>query len=288
MDRHISQFLADMLAKGKSLSSVTNYSHYLNRFSSWFGLDVEFITLSAVSHFRESLEADGLSRATINYHLIALRSFLKYLRRQGETTLDFALIEIGHHPRPQVQPLTTDELQALLAQPDIDTRIGLRDRAMLELLFSSGMRISELVATNRSQITDAREFVVRGKGRKDRVVFYSSRASGWLQRYLSIRTDSEAALFVEYGTGSLARLAPRSVQRIIKRYTTKAGIAKHVTPHVLRHTFATNLLTNGADVRAVQELLGHASIATTQIYTHLTAPQLKAVHERQNLGESVD
>jgi site-specific recombinase XerD len=190
--------------------------------------------------------------------------------------------------RKQVTWLTPEELSQLFAQPNITTLNGLRDRAMLELLFSSGLRVSELVGLDKNHINlKRREFSVRGKGQKDRPIFISPNAAEWLTRYLERRTDNSPALFIRLGgrkaaetSGDFSRLTPRSVQRLVSRYALLAGITKAVHPHTLRHSFATDLLMNGADLRSVQALLGHSNIATTQIYTHVTDPHLKAVHEK--------
>jgi site-specific recombinase XerD len=179
-------------------------------------------------------------------------------------------------------------LERLFSQPDISAVAGLRDRALLELLFSSGLRVSELVGLDREHINlKRREFMVRGKGQKDRPIFISSEAANWLQKYLEVRTDTTKPLFIRYGgnkkvdlTGNYHRLTARSVQRLVAHYALMAGITKHVSPHTLRHSFATNLLMNGADLRSVQAMLGHSNIATTQIYTHVTDPHLRAIHEK--------
>jgi site-specific recombinase XerD len=184
--------------------------------------------------------------------------------------------------------LDNEELQRLLSQPDINDQNGLRDRAILELLFSTGLRVSELVGLNRTHINlQRKEFMVRGKGQKDRPVFISQEAADWLKKYIDKRTDNLPALFISYSgkhqavtTGDYRRLTARSVQRLIARYALLAGITKHVSPHTMRHSYATDLLMNGADLRAVQAMLGHSNIATTQIYTHVTDPHLKSVHER--------
>jgi len=201
--------------------------------------------------------------------------------------MDSAKIELARVKRPQVGFLEADEVERLLAAVDTNNPVGLRDRAMLELLFSSGLRVSELVNLDRDHINlDRREFMVRGKGQKDRPVFVSEPAGEWLARYLHSRPDDFKPLFIHYSGskdsldhGRYTRLTPRSVQRMVKQYAKRAGITKDVTPHTLRHSFATDLLINGADLRSVQALLGHSNISTTQVYTHITDPQLKSVHE---------
>jgi site-specific recombinase XerD len=184
--------------------------------------------------------------------------------------------------------LNEDELERLFAQPKLDTQPGLRDRAILELLFSSGLRVSELVGLDRDHINlKRREFMVRGKGQKDRPIFISPAAAHWVDQYLAARKDTAKPLFVRYSgtkkvdlTGNFHRLTARSVQRLVARYALLAGITKHVSPHTLRHSFATDLLMNGADLRSVQAMLGHSNISTTQIYTHVTDPHLRKVHEQ--------
>jgi site-specific recombinase XerD len=197
-------------------------------------------------------------------------------------------IELARTARTQVTFLSSDELERMFDQPDTSTEAGLRDRAILELLFSSGLRVSELVALNRDHINLRRlEFTVRGKGQKDRPVFISATAAEWLERYLGIRKDNTSPLFIRYGgrkaidvSGNYHRLTARSVQRLVGHYARLAGITKHVSPHTLRHSFATDLLMNGSDLRSVQAMLGHSDISTTQIYTHVTDPHLKEVHKR--------
>jgi site-specific recombinase XerD len=229
-----------------------------------------------------------LTKTTQNYHLIALRSFLKYLAKRDVKAMDSAKIELAKVVRPKVTFLEAEEVERLLSSIDTGNVVGLRDRAIVELLFSGGLRVSELVGLDREHINlERREFMVRGKGQKDRPIYISPQAAGWIEKFLETRTDNFKPLFIHYsGTqnglddGMYTRLTVRSIQRLVKRYSLLAGITKDVTPHTLRHSFATDLLINGADIRSVQGLLGHANIATTQIYTHITDPQLKAVHEK--------
>jgi site-specific recombinase XerD len=232
--------------------------------------------------------SDEMSKSTQNYHLIALRSFLKFCSKRGYNALPADKIELARTKRPQVTFLTPEELECLAAQAKTDTLNGLRDRAIIELLFSSGLRVSELVGLDRDHINlKRREFMVRGKGQKDRPIFISPEAADWIGKYLEKRQDNAKPLFIRFSgtkkvdnTGNFQRLTARSIQRMVARYALLAGITKHVSPHTLRHSFATDLLMNGADLRSVQVMLGHSNIATTQIYTHVTDPHLKKVHEQ--------
>jgi len=299
-DLRLSELVQDFLEhleieQNRSQKTIANYDHYLQRLVQ-FTSDCDIAKLDAemVRQWRLALnrtkDVSGaeLTKTTQNYHLIALRSLLKYLAKRDIKALDSAKIELAKTTRPQVTFLTGEEVGRLLAAVDTSNPIGLRDRAVIELLFSGGLRVSELVNLNRDQINlERREFMVRGKGQKDRPIFISLEAAGWLGRYLESRADEGKPLFIHYsGTsddseqGMYTRLTVRSVQRLVKRYARRAGITKDVTPHTLRHSFATDLLYNGADLRSVQGLLGHANIATTQIYTHVTDPQLRSVHER--------
>jgi site-specific recombinase XerD len=213
--------------------------------------------------------------------LIALRSFLKFCSKRDIAALSPSKIELARTVRKQVTFLNPEELERLFAVPNTKKPGGLRDRAILELLFSSGLRVSELAGLNRDHINlKRREFMVRGKGQKDRPIFISPEAADWLQRYLDARQDVGEPLFVSYSNNQHQRLTARSVQRLVARYARLAGITKHVSPHTLRHSYATDLLMNGADLRSVQALLGHSNVATTQIYTHVTDPHLKAVHQK--------
>lgn len=292
---------------GRSLNTVRNYELYLNRFLELASEDLDHdlkpseITPELLRKYRLKLnryEVDPvkhtrLTPTTQGYYLIALRGFLKYLAQRGIDSLDPALVELPKTHRPQVTFLHYDEVQALLDQIDTETEPGLRDRAIIELLFSGGLRVSELCGLNRKDINlDRREFVVRGKGSKDRPIFIDESAAEWVKNYLCVRHDSLDPLFLNYSRnegeastdGNFRRLTPRSIQRIIEKYALRAGITKHVTPHTLRHSFATDLLMNGADLRSVQSLLGHSNISTTQIYTHITDTHLKEVHEKFHTG----
>jgi site-specific recombinase XerD len=287
------------IEQNRSQKTIANYDHYLTRLIDFAGddLSVAAIDPELIRKWRLWLNrlgtnvSDELQKTTQNYHLIALRSFLKFCAKRNIPALTADKVELARTTRKQVTFLNEEELGRLLAQPDTATLSGLRDRAILELLFSSGLRVSELVGLDRGHINlKRREFTVRGKGQKDRPIFISVAAADWLQQYLEKREDSLTALFVRLthkGTkeapntsGNYHRLTVRSVQRLVAHYAGLAGITKHVSPHTLRHSFATDLLMNGADLRSVQAMLGHSNIATTQIYTHVTDPHLRQVHEK--------
>jgi site-specific recombinase XerD len=283
------------IEQNRSQKTIANYDHYLTRLLDFAGdIKVSDIDPELIRKWRLWLNrlgtntSDELQKSTQNYHLIALRAFLKFCARRDIPALTADKIELSRTKRKQVTWLTEDELKRIFAQPDLSTPVGLRDRAILELLFSSGLRVSELVGLDRDHINlKRREFSVRGKGQKDRPVFISTDAAKWLDHYLQKRTDTARPLFIRYSgtkqvdlTGNFHRLTPRSVQRLVARYALLAGITKHVSPHTMRHSFATDLLMNGADLRSVQAMLGHSNISTTQIYTHVTDPHLRSVHER--------
>ena len=283
------------IEQNRSQKTITNYDHYLTRLIDYAGdINVSDITPELVRKWRLWLArlgtntSDELEKSTQNYHLIALRNFLKFCAKRDIVALPADKIELAHTKRKQVTFLNEDELGRMFSQADIHTPSGLRDRAILELLFSSGLRVSELVGLDIDHINlKRREFSVRGKGQKDRPIFISAAAADWVQRYIDERTDNTQPLFIRYSgrksvdnSGDFQRLTVRSVQRLVGRYARLAGITKHVSPHTLRHSFATDLVMNGADLRSVQAMLGHSNIATTQIYTHLTDPHLKSVHEQ--------
>lgn len=226
-----------------------------------------------------------MKHRTQNYYLIALRAFLKYLRKRGIKALSPERIELAKVSDRSLDLISATELKRLRSAPNQKTLEGKRDKAILELLFSTGLRISELCALSIDDVDLTRdEFSVRGKGEKVRVVFLSDTARDSLKDYLSHRKDMESAMFIRYGkkehVGDDRRLSPRTVQRLMKKYAALAGITRKVTPHVIRHSFATDLLQNGADLRSVQALLGHASINTTQVYTHVTDKHLREVHKK--------
>jgi site-specific recombinase XerD len=283
------------IEQNRSQKTIQNYDHYLTRLIDFAGdIKVKDIDAELVRKWRLWLNrlgtntSDELGKTTQNYHLIALRSFLKYCAKREIPALTADKIELARTKRKQVTFLNEDELQRVFEQPDVSTIVGSRDRAILELLFSSGLRVSELVGLDRDHINlKRREFMVRGKGQKDRPIFISDDAAKWVEHYLEQRKDTSRPLFVRYSgtkqvdlSGNFHRLTVRSVQRIVARCALLAGITKHVSPHTLRHSFATDLLMNGADLRSVQAMLGHSNIATTQIYTHVTDPHLKSVHEK--------
>lgn len=283
------------IEQNRSQKTIQNYDHYLTRLIDFAGdIEIKDIDTELIRKWRLWLNrlgtntSDELGKTTQNYHLIALRSFLKYCAKRDIPALTADKVELARTKRKQVTFLNEEELARLFAQPDLNEIAGVRDRAILELLFSSGLRVSELVGLDRDHINLKRkEFMVRGKGQKDRPIFISPEAAKWVEHYLSKREDKARPLFVRYSgskkvdlSGNYTRLTARSVQRIVARNALLAGITKHVSPHTLRHSFATDLLMNGADIRSVQAMLGHSNIATTQIYTHVTDPHLKAVHEK--------
>lgn len=285
------QFLEYLeIEKGRSVKTVENYDRYLARFFAFAKMKSPAqLTEQMVREFRIVLNrSSGVSgtmkKNTQNYHLIALRAFLKYLRKREIGSLNPERIELAKTSGRDLDLVTAQELERLMRSPAGDALAALRDRAILELLFSTGLRVSELCNLNQDIDLSRDEFSVRGKGDKIRVVFLSASAKKAVGEYLKKRGDMSEALFVSYGKGApkskdMPRLTPRSVERIIKQYAVKAGITRKVTPHVIRHSFATDLLENGADLRSVQALLGHANIATTQVYTHVTDKHLREVHK---------
>ncbi|MFA6415865.1 MAG: tyrosine-type recombinase/integrase [Candidatus Paceibacterota bacterium] len=308
------EFLEYMeIERGRSLKTVENYDRYLTRLIKQSDIkDTEDINDDVVRSFRLWLNrqpsgqgrarskegVDNLKKNTQNYYLIALRVFLKYLAKRGVKSLPPDRIELAKTPARDLDLITEVELSRLLAAPSGAEVKDLRDKAMMELLFSTGLRVSEMCRLDRDSINMARdEFSVRGKGEKVRLVFISDGAKAVLKTYLAKRKDMDEAMFVgispvkskgpnhvkspsSHGARSEGRLTPRSVERIVKHYATKAGISKKVTPHTIRHSFATDLLQNGADIRSVQMMLGHANVSTTQIYTHVTDKHLRDIHKK--------
>lgn len=295
LEKQIKRFLDHLeIELGRSARTLENYAHCLNRFIRTTQLTrPEDITYDIVHEYRLALNrretrlGNTLKKNTQSHHAVVLRSFLRFLTKQDIETLPPEKIEVGRTPIRQVDFLEPDEIERLILATAGSTLRSLRDRAILELLFSAGLRVSELTHLDCQHIDLTKEeFSIRGKGDKLRIVFISPSAKGALERYLSKRTDTDPALFIalssaqkpgDGGRESL-RLTPRSIERIVKYSATKAGIIKDVHPHTLRHTFATDLLANGADIRSVQAMLGHASITTTQIYTHVTDEHLKEIH----------
>lgn len=280
---------------GRSSSTAANYKLYLERFVEFTeNISVDKITSDIVRKYRlwlnryKNYNDDELSTITQSYHLIALRGFLNYLSKRDIASLSPEKIELPKVSRRQVTFLYPDEIERIIEQIDLSAEPGLRDRAIIELLFSSGLRVSELINLNRDNVnTKRREFMVRGKGKKDRPVFVSEGASDHIENYLNSRNDNLPPLFISYSrnhvptnSGNYRRLSARSIQRIINHYARLGGITKHVSPHTMRHSFATDLLMNGADIRSVQAMLGHSSISTTQVYTHVTDEHLHEVHKK--------
>lgn len=291
------QFLEYLeIERGRSVKTVENYDRYLSRFFAFAKVkQPKALTEEQIREFRLWLNrqpgtklgghTETMKRRTQNYYLIALRAFLKFLRKRGIESLNPERIELAKVPERSLDLISSAELERLLLAPLKNSVNGKRDRAILELLFSTGLRISELCALAIDDVDLSRdEFSVRGKGDKVRVVFLTTEAKVALKEYLTERKDMEEALFIRSGKkahlGDDARITPRYVQRLLKKYASLAGITRKVTPHVIRHSFATDLLSNGADLRSVQALLGHANIATTQVYTHVTDSHLRAVHKK--------
>lgn len=292
------------IERGASLRTVSNYEHYLTQFFETKKIKtVSDINESSIREFRLELNRKpgvhikGQTRATLkkntqNYYLIAIRRFLRYLMKEGIAALSPERIELAKVGGRELDLLTVAELKRLLNAPttdksDVNTVQVLRDKAILELFFSTGLRLSELCSLNRDLDLSKDEFSIRGKGEKVRVVFLSEKAKDAIKTYLKARKDMEEPLFIQFSRNmkdKKSRLTPRSIERLVKHYAIKAGISRKVTPHVLRHSFATDLLANGADIRSVQVMLGHANIATTQVYTHVTDKHLKEIHKKFHSG----
>lgn len=294
LTRKISDFL-DYLAIEKVSSPLTirNYKHYLLRFANWFSeRKAEEITQDVIKDYRlflskfTDVHGHSLTKRTQSYHVIAMRSFLKYLTRHDYTVLSPEKIELPKSEDRQIKFLNGEQMDRLLNAPSLSTIQGKRDKAILETLFSTGLRISELTKLDRDKIDlERREFGVIGKGGRARVVFLSIRAADWVKIYLKARDDAFSPLFIRHKghiepttPDSKMRLTPRSIQRMMKKYVRKIKLPVDATVHTIRHSFATDLLMAGADLRSVQEMLGHKNVSTTQIYTHVTNKQLKEVH----------
>lgn len=290
LNEHVNDFLEYLeIEKNRSQKTLENYHRYLNDFINWAksqgAKDPKGITQELVRGYRLVLNrrqirgGEQLKRATQNYYIIALRGLLRFLIKKGIDTLAPEKVELSSQEQRKVDFLEPEEVRRLIEAVRGSHVNALRDRAILTTLFSTGLRVSELVSLNREHINLERgEFAVRGKGKKLRVVFLDEAAKKAIGEYFSQRTDIEEAFLLNHRTNT--RLTVRQIQRIIKHYAAKAGIVKRVTPHVLRHSLATELLMRGADIRSVQEMLGHSSITTTQVYTHITNPRLKEVHEK--------
>jgi len=301
----IEEFLEYLeIEKNASLLTIRDYRHYLEVFSKWSEANSPIskpqdLTLELIRKFRVFLahhindQGLPLKKVTQNYYVIALRSFLRYLVRKDLPVVAPEKIELPKVESRSLKFLNRDQIEQLLNQPDMSTPQGMRDKAIMELLFSTGLRVSELVSLDRERVNlEQGEFGVIGKGGHARVVFLSDRAKEWVEKYLRLRPDKYKPLFVRYsgakedatGSGEDMRLTSRSVQRILDKYVAKGKLPVKATPHTLRHTFATDLLINGADLRSVQEMLGHKNVSTTQIYTHVTNAQLKDVHKAFHSG----
>ncbi len=289
--------------KNSSKLTIRDYRHYLDTFEEWYKQNYpeksfEDLDLQIIRRYRIYLVnktdrfGKTLKKVTQNYYVIALRSFLKYLTRNDFKTVEPTKIELPKTESRSLKFLGRDQIDQLVTMPDTSKEEGIRDRAILELLFSTGLRVSELAKLNHDQINfERREFGIIGKGGRARVVFISDRAAEWIRRYLDNRSDRYRPLFIRYSgktdsenDGEKMRLTVRSVERIVKKYVQKAKLPVDATVHTLRHSFATDLLSNGADLRSVQEMLGHKNIATTQIYTHVTNKQLRDVHKTFHSG----
>jgi site-specific recombinase XerD len=274
------------IERGRAIKTVENYDRYISKFLQFSEVKMpKDINDNTVREFRLWLnrqttrDGESIKKRTQNYYLIALRAFLKYLRKRDITTLSPERIELAKTSERELDLISISELERLLNAPSGGTLQILRDKALLETLFSTGLRVSELVSLNRDIDLSRDEITVRGKGEKLRVVFLSERAKNAIKSLI----DFDEALFIQLGKNASSadslRITARSVERIVKSYAIKAGITKKVTPHVVRHSFATDLLQNGADIRSVQALLGHASINTTQVYTHVTDKHLREIHK---------
>jgi site-specific recombinase XerD len=278
------RFLEDCeLAKGLSEKTIINYQHYLGRFVAFAeDIEVALINDELVRRWRLDLNRnEQLGRATQNYHLVALRALLGWLAKKDISSLPSEKIDLPGVDEPEVTFLQAEAIEKLLQTPDIKTNIGKRDKAILETLFSTGLRVAELVRLDRGDVESREEVSVLGKGKKRRIVFLSASAQKSINDYLKTRSDKDPSLFIrKRGNEQISqRLTVRSIQRLIHHYAGLAGVAEHVTPHTLRHSFATDLLQSGADLRAVQSLLGHSSVVTTQRYTHVTDAHLREVHQ---------
>ncbi len=290
--------------RGASKLTIRNYRHYLNRFSKWYRermrtSDMGKLNLEVMRNYRLYLsrltnhEGSTIAKVTQNYHMIAMRSLLKWLAKQDIEVMAPEKIELPKAESKSLKFLTVEQTERLLGAPYLDDERGLRDRAIMEMLFSTGLRVSEVAKLDRDKIDfKSCEFGIVGKGGRARVVFVSDRAAKWLRKYFEAREDEWKPAFIRYSRGKIPedakgedmRLTVRSIQRIVEKYRRRAKLPVEITPHGLRHTFATDLLSAGAGLREVQEMLGHKNVATTQIYTHVTNPQLKKIHRKYHSG----
>lgn len=314
MPKTVQELITDFIEYGeleKNFSPLTvrMYDFYLRHFASWLAenygeqmgiTDIQYEIIKKyrlhLSRYVSDSTKFNLKKSTQNYFMVALRAFLRYLIKKGYNVLSPDQVELGKQEDRTLKYLEEQQLQQLLEAPDTTTIEGIRDRAILETLFSTGLRVAELAGLNRDTINlEKREFGVIGKGRKARVVFLTEDSCIWLQKYLTMRKDKHVPLFIRYKgkkhniqdeDGEDLRLTPRSIERMVEKYVKQLGLSVKATPHTLRHSFATDLLFNGADLRAVQEMLGHSNIATTQIYTHVTNARLRDTHEKFHSGNS--
>lgn len=298
LEKALGDYLTELeVAEQKSPLTLRNYQHYLERFLAFakeYGItEAEAVTDELVTKYRVHLnrlcdeKGEPLKKSTQNYHVIALRALLRYLIKKGKQVLPPDQLTLGKTEPREIHFLEADEMEELLHVYSSSDVQSLRNRAILEMLYSTGLRVSELAKLNKDKINLERgEFPVTGKGQKERIVFLSEVAREWLARYLNARHDDDSALFIRHtktgpavAEGESGQLSVRAIERIVEGAAQKAGMTKRVFPHALRHSMATDLLVNGADLRSVQTILGHSSVTTTQIYTHLTNPRLKEVHE---------
>jgi site-specific recombinase XerD len=310
LPQHLNDFLDWLeIEKGLSSKSQENYYRFLKKFFDWLKLNhldnikphelsPDHIWKYRVFLSRQSSPKNkkSLKKSTQNYYLIALRAILNYFAERDILSLPAEKIKLAREKEEkQVRFLNIEQLKKLFSAPDTSKKTGLRDKVILETLFSTGMRIAELVALDRDQIkikpdTEELELSIVGKGERPRTVYFSKMALHWLRKYLDTRKDNFEPLFINYKSRKDAsrRLTPRSIERKIQRYAVIAGLPLNTTPHVLRHSFATDLLTQGVDLRTVQEFLGHKNISATQIYTHVTSKRLREIHKRFHSGKKLD
>ncbi len=305
---HLNDFL-DYLDIEKSLSnnSQKNYHRFLNKFFNWLEINNNTSLCPSdltsehvwgyklyLSRFKDPRTGKYLKKSTQSYYLIALRSFLDFFADRDIVSLPSSKIKLPRMRKEKVPNfLKLEEIERLLLQPDVNTKIGLRDRAILEVLFSTGLRVAELVSLNRDQFNSLKnsmidlEMTIIGKGDRPRTVYFSERALGWLKKYLETRSDDvDKSLFIRYSDRNpeSMRLSIRSIEKIVKKYAKLAGLSIETTPHTLRHSYATDLLVQGVDLRTIQEFLGHSNILTTQIYTHITNKRLRDIHKKYHSG----